>query len=45
MAKGPLTNGVVPLTNGEVHEKKSVVLKFGGTSVGKYAPEIAQICL
>ncbi|KAL8931956.1 MAG: hypothetical protein Q9216_007012 [Gyalolechia sp. 2 TL-2023] len=51
MADGSLTNGNlpngdnVPMVNGEVHEKKPVVLKFGGTSVGKYAPEIAQICL
>ncbi|KAL8630060.1 hypothetical protein Q9189_004196 [Teloschistes chrysophthalmus] len=26
-------------------EAKTAVLKFGGTSVGKFAPEIAQICL
>ena len=24
--------------------RERVVLKFGGTSVGKYAPEIARIC-
>ena len=26
-------------------QQRPVVLKFGGTSVGKFAPEIAQICL
>lgn len=51
MADGTLINGSlsniddVPLLDEEVHEEKPIVLKFGGTSVGKYAPEIAQICL
>ncbi|KAL8932936.1 MAG: hypothetical protein Q9211_006047 [Gyalolechia sp. 1 TL-2023] len=53
MADGPLVNGNVPNIDnapmvdgdGEVHEERPVVLKFGGTSVGKYAAEIAQICL
>ena len=26
-------------------ELQRIVLKFGGTSVGKFAPEIASICL
>ncbi|KAI4148551.1 MAG: hypothetical protein L6R39_002763, partial [Caloplaca ligustica] len=48
MADGLLTNGVPPLVDGEGPgnaEERPVVLKFGGTSVGKFAPEIAQICL
>lgn len=43
-----LTNGVSGRMDGEVHRpwgERPVVLKFGGTSVGKFAPEIAQICL
>ncbi|KAI4171188.1 MAG: hypothetical protein LQ343_004394 [Gyalolechia ehrenbergii] len=51
MVNGSLTNGNVPnvdngpMVDGEVHEERPVVLKFGGTSVGKYALEIAEICL
>ncbi|KAL8835477.1 MAG: hypothetical protein Q9170_003310 [Blastenia crenularia] len=45
MVNGSLTNGGPPILNGELHENRPVVLKFGGTSIGKYAPEITQICL
>lgn len=48
MADGALSNGVHPKVDGEVPtstEAGTVVLKFGGTSVGKFAREIAQICL
>ncbi|KAL8879686.1 MAG: hypothetical protein Q9198_002747 [Flavoplaca austrocitrina] len=51
METGLLTNGssVVPdgTPDGPQHllsGDRPVVLKFGGTSVGKFAPEIAQIC-
>ncbi|KAL8892170.1 MAG: hypothetical protein Q9205_005129 [Flavoplaca limonia] len=51
METGLLTNGssVVPdgTLDGPHHlplGDRPVVLKFGGTSVGKFAPEIAQIC-
>ncbi|KAL8950669.1 MAG: hypothetical protein Q9222_003306 [Ikaeria aurantiellina] len=47
MADGPVVNGESVAVNGEPHSEteRPVVLKFGGTSVGKFAPEIAQICL
>ncbi len=48
MADGALSNGFHPEANGEAPtstEAPPVVLKFGGTSVGKFAREIAQICL
>ncbi|KAL8871991.1 MAG: hypothetical protein Q9174_002297 [Haloplaca sp. 1 TL-2023] len=48
MADGVLTNGMGDKPDGILHkpkEERPVVLKFGGTSVGKFAPEIAQICL
>lgn len=48
MADAVITNGVLPVAHGEADgnaEERPIVLKFGGTSVGKFAPEIAQICL
>ncbi|KAL8907684.1 MAG: hypothetical protein Q9207_001252 [Kuettlingeria erythrocarpa] len=47
MADGVLSNGIHPKVGGEMltsTEARPVVLKFGGTSVGKFAREIAQIC-
>lgn len=37
----------VPIDDQEQYKKTSqhIILKFGGTSVGKFAPEIASICL
>lgn len=48
VADGVLTNGVHSEVGREGPTSLEVgpaVLKFGGTSVGKFAPEIAQICL
>ena len=48
MAEGILTNGVSVKPDEILHPpwgERPIVLKFGGTSVGKFAPEIAQICL
>lgn len=49
MGDGVITNGALSGTDGdtdgEAPGERPVVLKFGGTSVGKFAPEIAQICL
>ena len=48
MAVKALPNGVGwqhhSLSHCERQERQRVVLKFGGTSVGKFAPEIARIC-
>ncbi|KAL8910347.1 MAG: hypothetical protein Q9171_004345 [Xanthocarpia ochracea] len=52
MEDGVLTNGSLAVPDGVQDGadhlplgERPVVLKFGGTSVGKFAPEIAQICL
>lgn len=52
MESGQLTNGSPVVPDGIPDEPlhlplgdRPIVLKFGGTSVGKFAPEIAQICL
>ncbi|KAL8652486.1 MAG: hypothetical protein Q9210_002647 [Variospora velana] len=47
MADAVIPNGVSPIVNGVTDgnvEERPVVLKFGGTSVGKFGPEVAQIC-
>lgn len=52
MESGVLTSGSSVVLNGSPDDhfdlplvERPIVLKFGGTSVGKFAPEIAQICL
>lgn len=52
MESGVLTSGSSVVLNGTPDDhldlpsgERPIVLKFGGTSVGKFAPEIAQICL
>ncbi|KAI4284327.1 MAG: hypothetical protein L6R38_001482 [Xanthoria sp. 2 TBL-2021] len=52
MESGVLTNGSSVVLDGTPDDhldlplgERPIVLKFGGTSVGKFAPEIAQICL
>ena len=52
MENGVLTNGSLAVPDRVLDGadrlplgERPVVLKFGGTSVGKFAPEIAQICL
>ncbi|KAL8647657.1 MAG: hypothetical protein Q9226_006347 [Calogaya cf. arnoldii] len=52
MESGVLTNGSSIALDGAIDRhhplplgERPLVLKFGGTSVGKFAPEIAQICL
>lgn len=50
MDDGVLTNGiVVDGFQDDIDDRplceRPIVLKFGGTSVGKFAPDVAQICL
>ncbi|KAI4227947.1 MAG: hypothetical protein L6R36_002027 [Xanthoria steineri] len=52
MESGVLTSASSVVLNGTPDDhldlplgERPIVLKFGGTSVGKFAPEIAQICL